>query len=89
WFFIVGVRRNRDFASGIVNFFEGIGRLFQRKKKMRVKYKKHVSEMNDREYNAHKKNEQERINEILDKISRSGYESLTREEKAILFKAKN
>ncbi len=44
--------------------------------------------MNDREYNAHKKNEQERINEILDKISRSGYESLTREEKAILFKAK-
>ena len=89
WFFIVGVRRNRDFASGIVNFFEGIGRLFQRKKKMRVRYKKHVSEMNDREYNAHKKNEQERINEILDKISRSGYESLTREEKAILFKAKN
>ena len=71
WFFIVGVRRNRDFASGIVNFFEGIGRLFQRKKKMRVRYKKHVSEMNDREYNAHKKNEQERINEILDKISRS------------------
>ena len=71
------------------NFFEGIGRLFQRKKKMRVRYKKHVSEMNDREYNAHKKNEQERINEILDKISRSGYESLTREEKAILFKAKN
>lgn len=70
-------------------FFEGIGRLFQRKKKMRVRYKKHVSEMNDREYNAHKKNEQERINEILDKISRSGYESLTREEKAILFKAKN
>ena len=56
---------------------------------MRVKYKKHVSEMSDREYNAHKKNEQERINEILDKISRSGYESLTREEKAILFKAKN
>lgn len=48
---------------------------------MRVRYKKHVSEMNDREYNAHKKNEQERINEILDKISRSGYESLTREEK--------
>lgn len=47
WFFIVGVRRNRDFASGIVNFFEGIGRLFQRKKKMRVRYKKHVSEMND------------------------------------------
>ena len=70
-------------------FFEEIERLFNQKNQKRVRYKKHVSEMNDREYNAHKKNEQERINEILDKISRSGYESLTREEKAILFKAKN
>ena len=83
-----GSEKKPGLCFRIVNFFEGIGRLFQRKKKMRVRYKKHVSEMNDREYNAHKKNEQERINEILDKISRSGYESLTREEKAILFKAK-
>lgn len=43
--------------------------------------------MNDREYNAYKKNQDEYINRILDKISRSGYESLTREEKEILFKS--
>lgn len=89
WFFVLGIKKNRDFASGIVNFFEKIGRLFGHKKKLRVKYKKNVSEMNDREYREYKKNEQDRINEILDKISRSGYESLSKEEKALLFKAKN
>lgn len=43
--------------------------------------------MNDREYNEYKKQKDERINKILDKISKSGYESLTREEKEILFKS--
>lgn len=87
WFFILGIRRNRDLASGIVNFFEKIARLFLPRKKMRVKYKKKVSNMNDREYNEYKKHQSEQINEILDKISKSGYESLTREEKEILFRS--
>ncbi len=43
--------------------------------------------MNDREYNAYKKRQDTRINDILDKISRAGYESLTREEKEVLFKS--
>ena len=89
WFFVLALKKNIDIASGFIQLFEQIGKLFRKKKKLRVKYKKKVSEMNDQEYNAYKKNEQDRINEILDKISRSGYESLTREEKAILFKAKN
>ena len=52
---------------------------------MRVKYKKKVSDMNDREYNEYKKQKDDRINDILDKISKSGYDSLTKEEKEILF----
>lgn len=56
---------------------------------MRVKYKKKVSDMNDMEYNEYKKRKDDRINSILDKISKHGYESLTREEKEILFKSKN
>ena len=44
--------------------------------------------MNDREYNEFKKSQEDQINHILDKISKSGYESLTREEKELLFKAK-
>jgi hypothetical protein len=43
--------------------------------------------MSDEEYNARKVNEQKRIDEILDKISKSGYDSLSREEKDLLFKA--
>lgn len=40
----------------------------------------------DEAYNADKRVNQERIDAILDKISKSGYESLTREEKDFLFK---
>ena len=56
---------------------------------MRVKYKKKVSDMNDMEYNEYKKRKDDRINSILDKISKHGYESLTKEEKEILFKSKS
>lgn len=46
-----------------------------------------VRTMSDEDYNARKFQEQQRIDEILDKISKSGYDSLTREEKDMLFKA--
>jgi len=42
--------------------------------------------MTDEEYNARKQARQKQIDKILDKISRSGYESLTKEEKEILFR---
>ena len=41
--------------------------------------------MTDEEYNAIKKKKQEQVDRILDKISKSGYDSLTKQEKAILF----
>lgn len=50
--------------------------------------KKHKKYENDYEYNARKKNEEKEINKILEKISRSGYESLSSKEKEILFKYK-
>ena len=65
-----------------------VQKLFAPSKRMRVKYKKKISDMNDREYNEYKKSQEDQINHILDKISKSGYESLTREEKELLFKAK-
>ena len=46
-----------------------------------------VRSMSDEDYNARKFQEQQHIDEILDKISKSGYDSLTREEKETLFKA--
>ena len=77
-------------TKGLSSLFTKLGnsRLFH-KKTMRVKYKKKVSDMNDMEYNEYKKRKDDRINSILDKISKHGYESLTKEEKEILFKSKN
>jgi hypothetical protein len=45
--------------------------------------------MTDEDYNFQKKQQQERIDAILDKISRSGYDALSREEKELLFKTSN
>lgn len=87
YLFIRGVKKNRDITSGIISFLEKTRHLFSAKRKMHVKYKKNVANMNDREYNDYKKNRDDRINQILDKISRAGYESLTKEEKEILFKS--
>ena len=50
-----------------------------------IQYKKYE---NDYEYNARKRNEEKKIDEILEKISRSGYDSLSNEEKETLFKHK-
>lgn len=55
------------------------------RRKMKVKYKSESTQNYD--YNARKKDEQAEIDAILDKISKSGYDSLSKKEKAILFKA--
>ena len=43
----------------------------------------------DMEYNARKRQNQAEIDAILDKIRKSGYDSLTKEEKKRLFDASN
>jgi membrane associated rhomboid family serine protease len=56
--------------------------LFKAQPKMKI-----VSKNNTR--NSHDLPRQEEIDSILDKISRSGYDSLTRQEKEVLFRASN
>ena len=58
--------------------------LGKRKPKMRVTYYKPET---DYEYNARKHQEEVDIDTILDKLKRSGYESLSSEEKKRLFDA--
>lgn len=72
--FALGVRSNRDFVSWIT----------APRRNLHVKYKSHSKRQ---DANARRQGDHERINAILDKISRSGYESLTREEKELLFKS--
>lgn len=61
------------------------------KKEKKKKNKYYVSTesgrpMSDEEYNERKVAEQKRVDEILDKISQSGYDALSKEEKEFLFK---
>ena len=58
-------------------------KLAERDKPIKVVHRK---PRNDDEYNANKASKQEQIDVILDKIKRSGYESLSKKEKEILFK---
>ncbi len=57
----------------------------QRKPKMKVYRQNQTQKMTDDEYNALKKEKQDRIDAILEKISKKGYDGLTKKEKEILF----
>ena len=57
-----------------------------KKQKMRVVYNDSARDMSDSDFNRMKAENQKRMDEILDKISQSGYQSLTKEEKEFLFK---
>ncbi len=70
----------------VVQYF--IQDLLKKKSKPKFKVKKGgrtTRPKTDEEYNLEKKRKQEEIDKILDKISKSGYESLSKKEKDILF----
>jgi membrane associated rhomboid family serine protease len=75
-------QRGRDFTSGIGDFFESFFSLFRRRK-LKVTHKRSV---NDLEYNRKKNLNQQEVDRILDKISKGGYGSLTKDEKDTLFR---
>jgi membrane associated rhomboid family serine protease len=68
----------------ITQFWAPIKKLFKPKPKMRATYSK--KPLTDDEFNYQRKIHQQRIDEILDKIKKSGYESLSKEDKELLFK---
>jgi membrane associated rhomboid family serine protease len=82
-------KRGRDMARGLGNMGSSIGGMFDKKKKSPLKVTYNKRKVSDEEYNASKVVEQQVIDAILDKISRSGYDSLSKREKEILFKASN
>jgi len=83
WLYTMNLRRGRDIGRGFNRIIDFFATLFKPRPKLKVKYKKPVT---DYEYNKRKAEHQERINLILDKISKGGYDSLTKEEKDLLFK---
>lgn len=83
--------RGNDWSLDFINAIDRFFGLFRRKNKvpkLRVEKKFVRSTVsNDIAYNAAKRDKQARVDAILDKISRSGYDSLSKEEKDFLFKA--
>ncbi len=59
--------------------------LFRPRPKLNVTYRKNAPHISDFDYNKSKVAQQKEIDRILDKIARAGYESLTKQEKEILF----
>jgi len=88
WFYIKQLRSGKDWGAGLVKFIgqfgSGLGNAFQRKPKMKVTYKQPPRD--DHEYAKQQHVKQEEMNRILEKIGKSGYDSLTKEEKELLFK---
>lgn len=81
--------RGRDIGAGFGKFREGIADLFKKKEKRSplktVHRRKRAKEKSKVNYD--KAARQRKIDAILDKISKSGYESLSKAEKDFLFKA--
>lgn len=84
------LKKGRDITAKFNNFIVGLEKIFKRRNRMRVAYRRtETQKMSDWEYNKKKKEEKENINQILDKIGKSGYDSLSKHEKEILFKMGN
>ncbi|MDP4204653.1 MAG: rhomboid family intramembrane serine protease [Bacteroidota bacterium] len=79
----LGLRNGKNYGRGVENLLSALKSPFRTKNKLRVSYRS----MNNHEYNAMKNEEKKEIDRILDKIGRSGYDSLSKDEKEVLFRA--
>jgi membrane associated rhomboid family serine protease len=86
------IRKGTDLNSGMERLIDWGTRVFSGKRQgMKVAWKRSPQQSaqkrkSDAEFNREKKERQERIDAILDKISRAGYDSLTKDEKDYLFR---
>ncbi|QZT35606.1 rhomboid family intramembrane serine protease [Halosquirtibacter xylanolyticus] len=87
YLFIHFLKKGKDIGSWIYPILDKIIHIFSSSSKnMKVKYRRSASDMDDQQYNINKKSKEKETNRILDKIAKSGYDSLTQEEKNHLFK---
>ena len=84
WFYIFQLRKGKDMGAGLVSFVNKLAKLFKPKSHLTVIHKQPPRD--DYDYNRQKNIQQDEINHILDKIAKSGYESLSKKEKELLFK---
>ena len=90
--FIKQLQSGNDFTRPFYAVTDFFSNLFKKKNNLKVEYKKeyvYTSEKNTKSNTAQQKetiSKQEKLDAILDKINRSSYDSLSKEEKEFLFK---
>jgi membrane associated rhomboid family serine protease len=86
-------RRGKDITRGFDRTMDGIATWFKpAKESLKVTYKRSAVEKppaDDIQYHQQKAEEQKQIDQILEKISKAGYDSLSAREKELLFKMSN
>lgn len=82
--------KGNDIGAGFSSFFDSIANLFKRTEKkapLKTVYRNQSAPSNRSTTDYDAQSKQKKIDAILDKISKSGYESLSKAEKDFLFKA--
>jgi hypothetical protein len=85
--FIKQLRKGNDFSKPLTKFFALLESLLAKKPKMKVVQTASAKSKSNTDEHLTANPNEELIDKILDKISESGYESLSKEEKQILFRA--
>jgi hypothetical protein len=84
YFYIKQLQKGNDISNGFSNFLNKLVNTFKTKSKLKTVHKRPKS---DKQFNTEKTKQQKAVDLVLEKISKSGYESLSKEEKATLFSA--
>lgn len=86
YLYISQIKKGKNITKGFDRFMDKLFSMFKPKQKIKVTYKRPTTKY---EYNRSKVEKQKNIDEILDKIAKSGYDSLSKKEKETLFKNSN
>ena len=88
---VIGVEKSTQFMNRFEKWYFNLSwkHIFKPKPKLKVYKNKDYRKMNDDQYRDSKNEQQEKINAILDKISKGGYDSISKAEKEFLFKFSN
>lgn len=90
WFANDYMKRNKDMTAWIAKFVDFMATYFKnigKPRKPKMTARKPTDKRADRQFNKQKLEKQVEVDRILDKIKASGYNSLSKAEKELLFKA--
>jgi membrane associated rhomboid family serine protease len=90
YLYISQIIRGKNITKGFDRFMDKIVSIFKPRPKVKVSYRRPINDLDrDIEYNKSKKEKQHEVDKILDKIAKSGYDSLSKKEKETLFRNSN